>query len=202
MQCSAEVEQLRQSLMLARKDTDYYLTWYLRMMDTHPDLLQMLGQLERTYLLSEAPVSMYTSSNGTLKSAGGAPPSVNTRAEAWPAPETTTITLNDRSVSIQRGAYSAQASYRQSGAAVYPDWPADCGISGRLEWTDTAQPFILHHMPHVPPAVVRRFMADSPTMLKLLTRYNLQQSFDETLDASRAVVLGLVTLGRATADGL
>lgn len=200
--CSSEVEQLRGSLLLNRKDTDYYLAWCLRILDLHPDMLQLLNQRESTYLLNEVPVSVYTSSNGTLKSVGGLPPTVNVRASTWPPPEKTTIAISGQLLSIQRSAYNAQTSYRRSGSAVYPDWPEDCGIAGRIEWTDTNLPFVLYHQPHVPPAVVQQFMAGSPAMLKLLLRYDLQPSFDETLDASRAVAMGLVALGRATADGL
>ncbi len=197
--CSAQTEQLRAALQLARTDTDHYVLWSLRLLQALPDIRTLLGSLQDC-VLHAAPVEIPTCSNGRLAAFGGQPASVSIEASAWPPAEKITVTLlSDVQVQIECGNLNTPATCRRAGPNVYVDWPVS--IKGRVEWTDDTLPFVLYFRPRIPCSVLRAFIAQNDHAQLLLQRSGLRTSFEETMDDARAVALGFVALGRATQNG-
>lgn len=199
--CAPEVEQVRELMQLHRRDTDYYVAWCLSLLEAHPDLMSAFEQRSKSYLLHEIPVELPVVVNGQLKAHGGIPPAVAVLTSSWPPVEQLALTLESTTMALQLGDAQLTVPVRRSGSSVYPDWPAEAGVAGRVEWQDTAVPVVIHFKPHVVPSVVRAAMRDSEAMQRLLTRYHLLHAFEETVNPARAVAIGLVALGAGTADG-
>lgn len=201
IECSSETEAVRELLQLKRRDTDYYVTWLLSLLRLFPDALLQFKPDEVDYDLTAVPLEMPSTFNGSLRSVGGQPPNVAWRSAEWPPAEKMEITREGTRVIIQYGSRTLEAACRVSGHAVYVDWPAELGVSGRIEWQDLALPFTLAAKPHIVLEVLASTLASHAEVQHMLARHGLATSFSETKLKARAIAIVLHALMLSTQNG-
>lgn len=189
---------LRRLLGVDRAGDDYHLVAVLAAIEAYPEIQQQFDDRQRTYRLETYAKPAPQVGGGVFVPDAAGPAQIKLMATEVPVPEVLTLTYRQASLAtLVYGQRRETVRVGQSGGTIYPEWPADLGISGgvTLTWEADAQLVVRAVPARFPFAVLAEELKRSGALRGLLVRQQLVEHFHLAPDPVKKVALAALALG-------
>ena len=200
---SAETQdsrQLRTLLGLDRKSDDYHLIAVLAAIEAYPEIFYAFEDTERTYRIENFTLPTPVVSGGTLVSDHLGVAQIKPVTTDVPVPDAMTLSyLGNTTGVIVYGTRRDVVRLTVSRGQVFPEWPADLGMSGgfTVTWNSSAVISIRTKPVRFPYAVLADRLRQDNAKNGFLMRHDLVEAFHFAEDPVKQVAIAALALGKS-----
>ena len=178
----ADVRAMRRLLQLDAHGNDYFVVGALSTLSAYPEYLGFVPDLLlEPYRIADYRPPGYSVRGAVLAQDRHGPPSVAIKPAAWPVEfEIQLIWAAPTAAVLQRGHERLTIPVRVINSnTIAPEWPAGCGISGRLEiaalWAEGCQVTIFHTPVSYPHAAVAAALKNDAQASEVISASGLME---------------------------